>query len=77
MRTLGTGSFGRVVLARRKDAGAIHAVKILTKAAVVKLKQIEHTLNEKSLLQCIGSPFCVALLDSFKDNDCLYMSLEV
>jgi len=33
---------------------------------VVKLKQVEHTLSEKSILQAIKLPFIVNLKYSFK-----------
>ncbi|CAH8618534.1 unnamed protein product [Heterobilharzia americana] len=76
LKTLGTGSFGRVMLVKDKKTHIYYAMKILEKQKVVKLKQIEHTLNEKKILQAINFPFLVRMVFSFKDNSNLYMVLE-
>ncbi|XP_034075620.1 cAMP-dependent protein kinase catalytic subunit alpha-like isoform X3 [Gymnodraco acuticeps] len=76
LKTLGTGSFGRVMLVKHKESGQHFAMKILDKQKVVKLKQIEHTLNEKRILQAVSFPFLVRLEHSFKDNSNLYMIME-
>jgi len=76
LKTLGTGSFGRVMLAQQKENKTFFAMKILDKQKVVKLKQVEHTLNEKRILQAISFPFLVGLEYHFKDNSNLYMILE-
>ncbi|XP_020897505.1 cAMP-dependent protein kinase catalytic subunit 1 isoform X2 [Exaiptasia diaphana] len=76
LKTLGTGSFGRVMLVQHKDSKRYFAMKILDKQKVVKLKQVEHTLNEKKILQAISFPFLVNLEWHFKDNSNLYMVLE-
>uniref|UniRef100_A0A0N5A3G1 cAMP-dependent protein kinase catalytic subunit n=1 Tax=Parastrongyloides trichosuri TaxID=131310 RepID=A0A0N5A3G1_PARTI len=76
IKTLGTGSFGRVMLVKHKQSGIYYAMKILDKQKVVKLKQVEHTLNEKKILQAIDFPFLVNMQYSFKDNSNLYMVLE-
>lgn len=76
IKTLGTGSFGRVMLVKHKQTGNFYAMKILDKQKVVKLKQVEHTLNEKRILQAIEFPFLVNMEFSFKDNSNLYMVLE-
>ncbi|KAI3352918.1 hypothetical protein L3Q82_019498, partial [Scortum barcoo] len=76
LKTLGTGSFGRVMLVRHRETGQHYAMKILNKQKVVKLKQIEHTLNEKRILQAVSFPFLVRLEYSFKDNTNLYMVME-
>jgi len=76
LKTLGTGSFGRVMLVQHKANKVHYAMKILDKQKVVKLKQVEHTLNEKRILQAISFPFLVSLEYHFKDNSNLYMILE-
>ncbi|XP_065293302.1 cAMP-dependent protein kinase catalytic subunit 1 isoform X7 [Dermacentor albipictus] len=76
IKTLGTGSFGRVMLVQHKQHKDYYAMKILDKQKVVKLKQVEHTLNEKRILQAVEFPFLVKLAYHFKDNSNLYMVLE-
>ncbi|CAF3778857.1 unnamed protein product [Rotaria sp. Silwood1] len=78
MRTIGTGSFGRVILVKHRTDAVNEklALKILDKQVIVKMKQIDHTLAEKKILQALSSPFIVKLLYTFKDNSYLYLALE-
>ncbi|CAF0805905.1 unnamed protein product [Rotaria sp. Silwood1] len=73
-RTVGTGSFGRVMIVQHNSQTL--ALKIMEKQTIVKLKQVEHTLSEKRILQAIKFPFLVNLIYSFKDNSHLYLALE-
>ncbi|XP_065275744.1 cAMP-dependent protein kinase catalytic subunit alpha-like [Emys orbicularis] len=61
IKTLGTGSFGRVMLVKHKETGNHYAMKILDKQKLVKLKQIEHTFNEKRILQAVNFPLLIKL----------------
>ncbi len=47
MKTVGKGSFGKVVMVRKKDDDKIYAMKILKKQMVLARKQYEHTLSER------------------------------
>ncbi|XP_011162555.1 cAMP-dependent protein kinase catalytic subunit beta-like [Solenopsis invicta] len=74
-RTVGTGAFGRVVLVKHKLTSEYYAMKILDKAKLVKTKQVDHTRNEKRILQSISFPFMVFMEFCFKDNSYVYMVL--
>lgn len=75
-RTLGTGSFGRVMLVRHLPTGQFYAMKKLRKSDVVRLKQVEHTNNERHLLSQVDHPFIVKMLCTFQDERHLYIILE-
>ncbi|GAA5921877.1 hypothetical protein JCM1841_000959 [Sporobolomyces salmonicolor] len=76
IRTLGTGSFGRVHLVRSQHNSRSYAIKVLSKERVVKMKQIEHTNSEREMLECVRHPFLVNLWGTFKDSKNLYMVMD-
>eukprot|EP00164_Ancoracysta_twista_P002827 GFYU01003762.1.p1 GENE.GFYU01003762.1~~GFYU01003762.1.p1 ORF type:complete len:320 (-),score=79.82 GFYU01003762.1:602-1561(-) len=76
MDTLGTGTFGRVRLVKHKQSSQFHALKILKKKEVMRLKQVEHTINEKRILERLDHPFIVKLYGTFQDSKNIYMVLE-
>jgi serine/threonine protein kinase len=73
---LGTGSFGRVHLAKHKKTGAVTAIKMLSKSQILKTKQVSHIKAEKDILDTVGYPFLVNMLGSFQDEERLYLVLE-
>jgi protein kinase A len=75
-RTLGTGSFGRVHLVQSKHNQRYYAVKVLKKQQVVKMKQIEHTNDERKMLQRCKHPFLITLWGTFQDSKNLYMVMD-
>jgi protein kinase A len=62
MQTLGTGSFGRVRLAKHKSSGDFVALKMLKKAEILRLKQVDHIISENTILSNINHPFLVSLI---------------
>jgi len=76
IRTLGTGSFGRVHLVRSQHNQRSYAIKVLSKERVVKMKQVEHTNSEREMLERVRHPFLVNLWGTFKDSKNLYMVMD-
>lgn len=74
--TLGTGSFGRVKLAKNKKTGDYLALKILKKYDIIKLKQVDHVISENNILADIDHPFLVGLKGFDQDDRYLYFVLE-
>ncbi|XP_058056738.1 cAMP-dependent protein kinase catalytic subunit beta-like [Anopheles bellator] len=73
LRTLGAGAFGTVKLVRRRASDSFFAMKILTKEKIIRQKQLQHTINEKRILQSVRFPFVVRLETCFKDNSYIYL----
>ncbi|WAR27384.1 KAPC3-like protein [Mya arenaria] len=57
LSTIGTGTFGRVVLVRNRETRNYFALKVMAVTEVIRLKQIEHVKNEKEILSSISHPF--------------------
>ena len=67
----------QVKLVRRKSNNKVYALKILKKVRIVRLRQKSNIMNEKNLLLMIDHPFILKLYTTYKDNDHLYMLLEL
>ncbi|XP_022242140.1 protein kinase DC2-like [Limulus polyphemus] len=75
-KTIGTGTFGRVCLCRDKLSGSYYAMKILEMVDVIRLKQVEHVKNEKTILQQVTHPFIINMIWTTHDDSSLYMLFE-
>ncbi|KAI8360812.1 camp-dependent protein kinase 10 [Blakeslea trispora] len=76
IETLGTGTFGRVWLSKQRNTKQYYAVKVLRKADVVRLKQVEHINSERQVLSQINFPFIVQLYCTFQNDQNLFMLQE-
>jgi len=75
--TLGVGGFGRVELVTAGPNNNIpFALKKMKKSEIQDLKQQQHILNEKKIMQSCNSPFIVELYQTFHDSKYLYMLME-
>lgn len=76
LKVLGKGSFGKVMMVRKKDTQKIYALKTLRKAALVKRNQLMHTRTERSILQNIKHPYLTSLTYAFQTPDKLYLVMD-
>lgn len=73
---IGKGSYGKVMLVRKKDNGMLYALKVLKKAELVKRNQVEHTMTERRILENIRHPFVVKMDFAFQSDSKLFFVLE-
>jgi serine/threonine protein kinase len=60
LQTIGTGSFGRVRLAKNTYKRTMYAIKILKKSEIIRVKQVDHIYSECSILSNTQHPFIVS-----------------
>jgi len=75
-KTLGTGAFGRVRFTTYKPTGQHYALKTLKKAAIIKMKQVDHMMSETSILIKLKHPFIVNMYGKFHDSRYVHLVLE-
>ena len=75
--TLGTGSFGRVKIAKNKKTGNYVALKCMKKMEIIKAKQTDHIMNEVKILGMISHPFIITFEGFTQDDKYIYLSLEL
>lgn len=79
IKVVGKGAFGKVLLVKKlngKNTGSIYAMKILTKAYIVKNDQVENTKAEQHILKEIDHPFVVKLRYAFQNDAKLYLVMD-
>ena len=77
LNTIGTGTFGRVMVARHQLTKQYYALKIMSISHIIKLKQVEHAKNEKNILENLDShPFIIKLYWTHHSDKFLFILLE-
>ncbi|RNA30494.1 cAMP-dependent kinase catalytic subunit PRKX [Brachionus plicatilis] len=74
--TVGTGTFGRVICVKHKEKKDYFALKIMSIAEVLRLKQTDHVKNEKEILNLVNHPFIIKLYWTHHNEKFLYMLCE-
>lgn len=70
---LGAGTFGQVWLVTDKKKHTPYALKIQNKHELLESEQYHGALREKSLMSSLNHPFIVQLVNSFQDENNLFM----
>lgn len=77
MRTVGTGTFGRVKLVQHKPSGKVCALKCMNKSEVLASHQERNIMAEKNLLfECSSCPFVLQLLQTYNHPHQILMLME-
>ena len=76
IQVIGTGTYGKVLLVKKKDTGKLYAMKVLKKSKIKKLKQVQHTMTERKILEKINNPFIIKLNFAFQTQKKLFFVLD-
>ncbi len=66
LKVIGKGGFSRVLQVRKRDTGALYAMKIISKSFVIQKGKIEQIMTERRVLSKISHPFIVKLHYAFQ-----------
>ncbi|KAI6654627.1 Serine/threonine-protein kinase Sgk1-like [Oopsacas minuta] len=77
LTVIGKGSFGKVLLAKKKTENKYYALKVLEKAIIMKRNEVKHIMAERNvLIRNLKHPFLVGLHYSFQTGKKLYFVLD-
>lgn len=76
LKVIGQGSFGQVLLVKKKGSDSVYAMKVLDKKNIIERNEANHAKTEKNVLQKLVHPFFVNLHYSFQTPDKLYFIMD-
>jgi len=76
LAVLGRGGYGKVMQVLHKPSGAVLAMKVLRKSALVRRGQVARTLNERDILASASHPFVVGMRCAMQTSRKLYLCMD-
>ena len=76
LAVLGSGSFGKVYLAKHNETGRFYALKMLSKRLMREKQLTKYAVTEKKVLQSLRHPFVVRLHRTFQTPSKLVFVLD-
>ncbi|CDW75713.1 rps6 protein kinase [Stylonychia lemnae] len=76
IQVIGTGSYGKVLLVKKKQNGKLYAMKVLKKKQLRKQRQVKNTWTERMILEKINHPFIVKMNFAFQNEKKLFLVLD-
>ena len=73
---LGSGALAQVKLVKHKASGEYYALKVMDKANVVNVGQVENVLREKDCISSMNHPMIISASGSFQDPATIYLVLQ-
>jgi serine/threonine protein kinase len=76
LKTISSGAYGKVILARKKATKDLFAIKVLDKNMMVEKNVAEFVMNERNILNKVDNDFIVRGIYTFQSKKYLYMVME-
>lgn len=75
-RTLGTGAFGTVALAKKKNSDTFYAIKSISKQNILRSQMGEQVKKEISIMKDLDHPNIVRIIEVLMSTDYLYIVMD-
>lgn len=76
IRVIGRGSYGKVVLCRKKDTQKIYAIKMINKIKAITMAKLDALKEEKNIMENANHPFLLKLEFTFHDHKRVYLVMN-
>ena len=76
IKSLGKGSYGKVLMVKKNDENQVYAMKVLKKKQMIKRNQVEHIKAERKIMELIDHPFIEKLQYAFQNPQKLYLVMD-